>query len=1057
MSSWGLAVLSRMLWLAVALSAGCCIPGAAAAQAWSVEATHGPTLPFQRTLDEATWMSLDVSPDGTTLVFDILGDLYTLPVDGGEATRITQGAAFDMQPRFSPDGKRIGFISDRDGGNQVWSIAADGSNSRAVTNDANATFSSPEWMPDGVRIVASRHDDRQANTAFDLYLLGLDGGPGIKLIGREKDALGAAVSPDGRWIYFNRTSGEGGAGIERLNQSSGVSQPFIQGYGGAVRPAASPDGRWLAFGRRFDTEPRQRMVLRDLATGAERVLDVALDWDQQGNPLRDMDMLPGYTFTPDSSAILYAARGKLRRYDLKRNLSTVIPFTARFEQAIQQPLTVKSRVDDGPVRPKLLRWTHESPDGKTLYFSAAGKNYRYDIAKAAARPIGDGPGLEYSPAISPDGRWLAYVAWSDRDGAHIYKTSTVRDWLVRLTQQAGHYEHLAWSADGSKLVFLQSSGGELRGEGNLEENTLKSVRWLETASAGPTHFVVAVQSRGDRRQEMRPSFDARGERIYFSETPVKRQPTTLCSIRLDGSDLRRLMRFNFADDLMPSPDGKWVAFTEQFEVYLAPVSAATGSPVEVKLNGGDVPVVKLSEAGGYFVNWTHDGSAVTWGWGPEYFRLPLDAARRADSKHSRTTIELSEPRAGAKGQVLLRGARIISMGDAGVIESGDILIENNRIKAVGAVGEVAAPLAKVIDVSGKTILPGLIDTHAHYRENRNAEIFVENDWGYVVQLAYGVTTLRDPSARSQSIFTQAEMIEMGRTIGPRVYSSGQPIYFADTAFSRSVRDLEDARMQVKRLKRLGATSIKQYTLPRRDQRQWVVQAAREEGLPVIPEGAQKIAFDLTLLMDGYSTLEHAIKTDTLYTDVRSLLTTTGTYYVPTLIVGPNGSAEDYFLQHNDAFRDPQLLRFTPYEEIAVNARHREMRPEEDFFFMRLAASAAQVAHEGGKVVLGAHGNRQGLGVHWELWAMAMGGLSPLETLRAATMTAAGALGLDQDIGSLEIGKVADLIVLDKNPLDDIRNSNSVRYVMKNGVVWDAHSMDEIWPKQQPFAGYYWRR
>jgi imidazolonepropionase-like amidohydrolase/Tol biopolymer transport system component len=1000
---------------------------------------------FDVTLDELTWASLDISPDGKTIVFDLLGDLYTLPIDGGQAKRITSGSAHDAQPRFSPDGARIVFVSDRSGRSGLWLVDVNGTSATALTPDANATFSSPAWMPDGQHVVVSRRDESSAGTAHELWEYPVTGSRGHKLIGHEQGPLGAAPSREGRWIYFTRSEGNLPARIERFDRRTGRIDLFADGYGGAVRPAVSPDGRWLAFGRRVGTG--ERLVLRNLMTGAERLSGVELDRDQQGNGARDADFLPGYAFTPDSSSIVYAARGKIRRHDLAGEVARVIPFQARFQQEMRKPLTVRSRVEDGPVYPRLLRWTHESPDRKTLYFSAAGKNYRYDRTRKRVTPVGDGPGLEYSPAVSPDGRWLAYVTWSDKEAGHIYQTSTARDVPVRLTEQAGHYEHLAWSPDGTKLVFLQSSGGELRGEGNLEENIGKTVRWIATDGKGPTHIVTTVKSRGDRRQEMRPTFNRTGTRIYFAETPVRRKATWLSSIQLDGCDARRHLELRFADDIMVSPDERWVAFTEQHEVYLAPLDMSQHVPT------------RLSVEGGYFVNWTHDGEAVTWSWGRDYFRMPLrDAVRPASrAKPSREEIRFSEPRALGIGQVLLQGARIVSMGGPGVIERGDILIDGHRIRAVGTTGQLGRfPRAKVIDVAGKTIIPGLIDTHAHYRENRNAELYPQADWGYVVQLAYGVTTIRDPSARSQSIFTQAEMIEMGRTLGPRVYSTGEPIYFAETAFARPVRDLDDARLQVRRLKKLGATAIKEYILPHREQRQWLLQAIREEGLLAIPEGAAKIHHDITLIADGYSTLEHAIKAGPLYRDVRSLLVSSGIYYVPTLINGIDGSAEDYFYQESDVFRDEKLLRFTPYAEVAARARQRTLRPEEDFAFKPLGESAAQVLHEGGRVVLGAHGNRPGIGAHWELWAMAMGGLTPLEALRTATLDAAGALGLDEDLGSIEPGKIADLVVLDANPLQNVRNTSTIRYVMKNGVLWAGATMNEVWPQEQPFAGFYWQ-
>lgn len=1036
---------------------------------WSIEEMHGPAIPFSVVLEEGTWMSVDISPDGRLLVFDLLGDLYTLPVQGGDATRITQGPAFDTQPRFSPTGSDIVFVSDRSGSSNLWVTAADGTDRRQLTSERDATFTSPAWTPDGHYVVVSHRDDLDVGegVAHDLYLYHVDGGTGIKLVDKKEYPQGAAASPDGRWIYFNNTADDP-AGIRRLDRQSGEMQLVARSFGGAVRPAISPDGRWLAFGRRFDRQ--ERMVLRDLTTGAERILNLALDLDQQHNVESDVDKLPGFSFAPDSKSIVYSAFGKIRRHDLESDISTVIPFRAQFEQLIHRPLSVQNRIGDGPVEPRLLRWTHESPDGKTLFFGAAGKIYRYDIATAVTKRISKDSALEYAPAVSPDGRWLAYVSWTDAEGGHIYKTPVNRHAPIRLTEYAGHYEHPAWSADGSKLVFLQGSGGEFRGEGNLQESYMKTIRWLSTDKLRPSHLVSTIKPRGDRRQEMRPSFDRSGERIFFAEygeptwiggpnTKWKYDTTYLSSMRLDGSDNRHHLKFRYADDIIPSPDGKWVAFTEQFETYLVPLPQAGSEPVEVNRKSRKLPITKLSNEGGYFVNWAQNGETLTWSWGRNYYRTSLADARSRVSatKPSKTTIEFTEPRAMANGGMLLRGARIITMGPAGVIENGELLIEDNRIKAVGRAGQIPVSATdQVMDVTGKTIIPGLVDIHMHYRASFDTEIFPENDWAYVAQLAYGATTVRIPSGRAQAMLTQAEMIETGRSLGPRIVTSGDPIYFAERAWSQPVSDLEDARRKVRRLKALGATSVKQYIQPRREQRQWLIQAAREEDMLVVGEGAYALFDNLKNVMDGHTTAEHLFTAGNIYKDIRSLMAASGIYYTPTFFIVNDGSAGDYFYHKSDVFRDEKLLRFIPYDRVVAKARQRLMRPEEDYFFKDLAVGMTKIFREGGNVAYGTHGNLPGLGVHWELWATAMGGLEPLEVLQAATVNSAGALGLQDEIGSLEVGKVADLVILDKNPLEDIRNSNSVNYVMKNGTLWLSDTMDQVWPQQKAFDGFYWQ-
>src|SRR5882724_12918204 len=131
------------------------------------------------TTDEGTWLSLDVSPDGKTIVFELLGDIYTLPIEGGEAKLIDGGLAFDSQPRYSPDGKWIAFLSDREGSENIWIMHPDGTEVKQVSKDPNSAFASPTWSPDGKYIFVSRAAFGIAT--YEIWMYHVDGGTGVQI------------------------------------------------------------------------------------------------------------------------------------------------------------------------------------------------------------------------------------------------------------------------------------------------------------------------------------------------------------------------------------------------------------------------------------------------------------------------------------------------------------------------------------------------------------------------------------------------------------------------------------------------------------------------------------------------------------------------------------------------------------------------------------------------------------------------------------------------------------------------------------------------------------
>ena len=529
---------------------------------------------------------------------------------------------------------------------------------------------------------------------------------------------------------------------------------------------------------------------------------------------------------------------------------------------------------------------------------------------------------------------------------------------------------------------------------------------------------------------------------------------------------KTIVKSKYANRLVPSPDRKWIAFSHLHKVYIAPMPKI-GKTVDLDNKTKVVPISQVSKDAGINLHWSKDSKKIHWTLGEEYFTNELTQRftflkNSPDSIPPMTTkgikMNLVAKSDKPNGKIAFMGARIITMEGNEVIENGTIIVNQNKIEAIGKTSDIKVPSdTKIVDVSGKTIMPGIVDVHAHVGGFRSG-LTTQKHWQFYANLAYGVTTSHDPSANTETIFTLAEMIKSGQMVGPRLYSTGFILYGADGDFKALVNNLEDARSSIRRTKAFGALSVKSYNQPRREQRQQVLQAAREEGIFVVPEGGSTFYHNMTMIMDGHTGVEHNIPIAPVYKDVVELWSNSNTGYTPTLIVNYAGmSGEYYWYQKNNIWENEKLLKYTPRRIIDARSRHRTMVPLEEYENGHILTSKTckALTDAGVKVNLGAHGQLQGLGAHWELWMLQQGGMTNLEALRAATLNGAEYLGMGADIGSLKVGKLADLIILEKNPLEDILNTNSVTYTMVNGRLYNTETMNEIGNREKPRTKFYW--
>ncbi|WP_417445644.1 amidohydrolase family protein [Kangiella sp.] len=1057
-----LSILSSLLVLSLGTVANSATAADEDKAKWDVNNPPGTPIFANIQVNEGTWMNLDVSPDGKTIAFDLLGDIYTMPMSGGKATNITNSMAWDMQPRFSPSGKQLAFTTDQGGGDNIWIMDTDGSDQYQVTKENFRLLNNPVWSPDGNYIAARKHfTGTRSLGAGEIWLYHKSGGSGVQLNKRpneQKDLGEPAFTPDGKYVLFSRDSTPGAYfeyskdsneqiyEVFAINRETGDIETWIDGPGGAVRPTPSPDGKFIAFVRRIRAQ--SALFLKNRETGAEFPIYEGLERDMQ-ETWAIHGVYPNFAWTPDSDEIVFWAQGKLHKIDVASKEVTNIPFEVNDRREMRQAMTQKNAAYEAKFNAKMLRWLQVSPDGDQAIFQALGKIYTMSLPNGKPKRLTrQDEHFEFYPRFSADGSKIVYTTWDDKTLGTVRVVSARGGSGKVVSQQPGHYANPSLSPDGETVVAQAISGGYLTSPLYSQDTGIIAINLDDDKQ-------YVLSKRGNN-----PFFAGNSNRVFFSQTTPSGETysTKLVSTDLRGNGMQEHYEGNWISDFAVSPDQQWLAFTQRYQVYVTPF-VQSGKAISTGPSANNLPVRKFSKFAGSNLAWSEDSKSLSWSLGPDLYQQALnerfeflntnkadDDAEAPEAQATRInfTVDADKP----DTSLALVGAKVITMEGEQIIEDGVVVVENNRIKAVGSRGDVTIPSGtKTIDVAGKTIIPGLVDVHWH-GPYANDQIQPQTNWNALASLAFGVTTTHNPSADTEAVFSASEMQKAGVITAPRLFSTGTILYGANHFITAEVNGLDDAVGHLERMKAVGAFSVKSYNQPRRDQRQQVLEAARQTGLLVVPEGGSLFMHNISMVIDGHTTIEHSIPVEKIYDDVKQLWSQSQTSYVPTLGVAYGGIwGERYWYDKTKVFDHPLLTKFVPREILDPVSRRRYTAPDEDYNHINNATVTAQLRDLGVKVGIGAHGQREGLAAHWELWMFEQGGMTPHQALEAGTMDGAEILGMADEIGSIKEGKLADLVILDADPLENLKNSEKVNMVMLNGRLYDAQTMNQLAPKE----------
>ncbi|MDE2663371.1 MAG: amidohydrolase family protein [Gemmatimonadota bacterium] len=996
-------------------------------------ASHAQDREVQVTVSEGTNMAAAVSPDGSRIVLDLQGTLWVMDAGGGEARAITDMYYDARQPQWAPDGSRIVFQSFRDGRWHIWSIASDG------TDPVQHTFGpyderEPAYSPDGGAIVFA--SDRSGN--YDIWTLDVSGGPGDGRIQRVTDAptheFTPQWSPDGESLAYASDRALGAIVV----RESGGSIRVVARNAGAISPAWSPDGSRIAYSAVVQGQTGLWVAdagADDSGGGGAATPTRLTEEGADVFPFRPMWMGDGMGDGTDAAEIAYTGDGRIRRVSADGAPGADIPFEATFAFTRRDyERAPRSFEAGGPEPVQGIVAPAVSPDGRHIAFTALGDLWLLDIGAGGAdgtdeaggarpRRLTDDPFVDLMPAWSRDGSRLAYA--SDRAGSlDIWVRDMATGTETRATAEPGGEVGPVFSPAGDRIVFTSVMGLQA------------AVQAVDLATGELTTI------RGDLFAPSRPSFSPDGRTIAMSvlsqySSRFREGRNEILLQPLDGGETRVVtaadhenMGVRALDGPVWSPDGRRMAYASEGVLWMVEVDA-DGVP--------SAPPTRLSNHHADAISWTGDSRSIVYQSTRGLRRYHLD-----DGRSEEIPLRLEWQRPAREGAVLVRAARVWDGVSDEISRDMDVIIEGNRI--VSVVPHSDANLAAVIDAGGEvvdagdlTVLPGLVDMHSHMGYGMGEAL------GRAF-LAYGVTTIRDPTSDPYEIAERRESIDSGRRIGPREFATGRTmdgnrIYYSGAGSLGPNGNLE---LELDRAEHTGYSLIKTYVrMPDLIQRRIIefahgigIPVASHEIYPAVAHGQDHVEHISGTSRRGYSPKVTAMYRT--YDDVIQLLTASGMTITPTMALmgGWWKSVGDDPSWTTDA-RFEAVFPEGMAEAMTARALTRGRAGGIDGLLADAGRTVTRVVRGGGKVVAGTDSPiiPYGAALIAEVENYVWGGLTEVEALRTATSVAAEALAMEGEIGTLSAGALADILIVEGNPLEDIEDLRRARIVIKDGEIF----------------------